>query len=112
MIRDISWLWRTAYNCAIDGCSNWEHQGEQVSEAFDSAREVGILHGLVVYVYVLIALKQLLEIYISRTLTEVEPNAYLYIANAYFAATSGRGTYSILFSYFFFAHQTPSDLGT
>jgi hypothetical protein len=71
MIRDISWLWRTAYNCAIDGCSNWEHQGEQVSEAFDSARE-------------------LLEIYISRTLTEVEPNAYLYIANAYFAATSGR----------------------
>ncbi|KAG6371536.1 hypothetical protein JVT61DRAFT_9242 [Boletus reticuloceps] len=71
LIRDISWLWRTAYNCAIDGCSNWENQGEQVSEAFDTARE-------------------LLEIYISRTLTEVEPSAYLYIANASFAATSGR----------------------
>ncbi|KAF8139809.1 hypothetical protein EV363DRAFT_1310706 [Boletus edulis] len=71
LIRDISWLWRTAYNCAIDGCSNWENQGEQVSDAFDTARE-------------------LLEIYISRTLTEVEPSAYLYIANASFAATSGR----------------------
>jgi hypothetical protein len=34
--------------------------------------------------------KQLLELYISRTLTEVEPSVYLYIANASFAATSGR----------------------
>ncbi|KAG8220197.1 hypothetical protein J3R82DRAFT_1233 [Butyriboletus roseoflavus] len=71
VIRDISWLWRTAYNCAIEGCSNWENEGEQVSEAFDAARE-------------------LLELYISRTITEVEPGVYVYIANASFAATSGR----------------------
>ncbi|KAH0838692.1 hypothetical protein J3R83DRAFT_7020 [Lanmaoa asiatica] len=69
IIRDVSWLWRTAYNCAIEGCSNWEDQGEQVSEAFDTAREAGIFHGSVM---------------------EVEPSAYMYIANASFAATSGR----------------------
>ncbi|KAI9566962.1 meiosis protein SPO22/ZIP4 like-domain-containing protein [Boletus coccyginus] len=77
VIRDLSWLWRTAYNCAIEGCSVWENQGEQVSEAFDAARE-------------------LLELYISRTLTEVEPSVHLYIANASFAATSGRATKVIL----------------
>ncbi|KAG9314764.1 meiosis protein SPO22/ZIP4 like-domain-containing protein [Chiua virens] len=71
VIRDISWLWRTAYNSAIDGCSNWEDLGQQISEAFDAARE-------------------LLELYISRTVTEVEPSVYVYIANASFAATSGR----------------------
>ncbi|KAL4069087.1 hypothetical protein J3A83DRAFT_4095527 [Scleroderma citrinum] len=71
VIRDLSWLWRTAYNCAIEGCSNWDNHSEEVSEAFDIAR-------------------QLLELYISRTLTEVEPSTYLYIANASFAATSGR----------------------
>lgn len=60
---------------------------------------------------VLIDRKQLLELYISRTLTEVEPSVYLYIANASFAATSGRGIapHSVLF---LFTHQTPSDLGT
>lgn len=46
VIRDLSWLWRTAYNSAIEGCSVWENQGEQVSEAFDAAREVGIFQGL------------------------------------------------------------------
>ncbi|KAF8845524.1 SPO22-domain-containing protein [Paxillus ammoniavirescens] len=71
VIRDVSWLWRTAYNCAIDGCSNWDDQGEQVSYAFDIARE-------------------LLELYVSRTITEVDPSTYMYIANASFAATSGR----------------------
>ena len=45
VMRDISWLWRTAYNSAVEGCSSWENQGAQVSEAFDAAREVGIFHG-------------------------------------------------------------------
>ncbi|KAF9229785.1 hypothetical protein BS17DRAFT_688278 [Gyrodon lividus] len=71
VIRDVSWLWRTAYNCAIEGCSNWDNHGEQVSYAFDIARE-------------------LLELYVSRTITEVDPSTYMYIANASFAATSGR----------------------
>ena len=42
VIRDVSWLWRTAYNAAIEGCSSWENQGEQVSEAFDAAREASV----------------------------------------------------------------------
>ncbi|KAI5997768.1 hypothetical protein EDC04DRAFT_2612500 [Pisolithus marmoratus] len=68
VIRDLSWLWRTAYNCAIDGCSNWDNHGEEVSNAFDIARQ---------------------------TLTEVEPSTYVYIANASFAATSGRGAEAV-----------------
>ena len=55
--------------------------------------------------------KQLLELYISRTLTEAEPSVYLYIANASFAATSGRGI-ALHLVLFLVAHQTPSDLGT
>lgn len=35
--------------------------------------------------------EQLLELYISRTVLEVEPSVYVYLANASFAATSGRG---------------------
>jgi hypothetical protein len=54
--------------------------------------------------------KQLLELYISRTLTEVEPSVYLYIANASFAATSGRGIVPHLVL-FLFTHQTLSYLG-
>ena len=42
IIRDLSWLWRTAYNCAIEGCSNWDNHGEEVANAFDIAREVSI----------------------------------------------------------------------
>jgi hypothetical protein len=38
--KDLSWLWRTAYNCAIQGCSEWEHSEEQISELFDISREV------------------------------------------------------------------------
>lgn len=40
---------------------------------------------------ILVDRKQLLELYISRTIIEVEPRVYVYIANASFAATSGRG---------------------
>ncbi|KAG6334327.1 hypothetical protein ID866_4762 [Astraeus odoratus] len=71
VLRDLSWLWRTAYNCAVEGCSNWDNHPEEVSNAFDIAR-------------------QLLELYISKTLTDVEPSTYLCVANASFAATSGR----------------------
>jgi hypothetical protein len=40
IFKDISWLWRTAYNSAVQGCSEWENAGEQISELFDIAREV------------------------------------------------------------------------
>ena len=40
--KDVSWLWRTAYNCAIQGCSDWENQEDAVATLFDVAREVGV----------------------------------------------------------------------
>lgn len=40
VIRDIAWLWRAAYNCAIQGCSEWEHAESTVSDIFDIARQV------------------------------------------------------------------------
>ena len=38
--KDISWLWRTAYNCAVQGCADWEAEEEAASDLFDVAREV------------------------------------------------------------------------
>lgn len=36
--KDVSWLWRTAYNAAVAGCHDWEEL--VVAEVFDLAREV------------------------------------------------------------------------
>ncbi|PSR82972.1 hypothetical protein PHLCEN_2v5942 [Hermanssonia centrifuga] len=38
--KDVSWLWRTAYNCAVQGCAEWENSEEAVSDLFDIARNV------------------------------------------------------------------------
>ncbi|KAI0318005.1 meiosis protein SPO22/ZIP4 like-domain-containing protein [Amylostereum chailletii] len=35
IIKDISWLWRTAYNCANQGCSEWDNSEEKVPPLFD-----------------------------------------------------------------------------
>ncbi|KAI0802995.1 hypothetical protein BC629DRAFT_1284035 [Irpex lacteus] len=68
--KDISWLWRTAYNCAVQGCTEWEDE-EAVSHLFDLAR-------------------QLLEIYCTSVLTEADAELSAYVANATFAAVAGR----------------------
>ncbi|CAE6451343.1 unnamed protein product [Rhizoctonia solani] len=36
--KDLSWLWRTAYNAAVAGCQDWEEM--VVAEIFDLAREL------------------------------------------------------------------------
>jgi hypothetical protein len=38
--KDLSWLWRTAYNCAFQGCCEWDSTTEQSTELFNIAREV------------------------------------------------------------------------
>ena len=38
--RDISWLWRMAYNSAVKGCSTWDCPDDLVSDLFDISREV------------------------------------------------------------------------
>jgi len=69
--KDISWLWRTAYNCAVQGCSEWEDSEEKVAELFDLAR-------------------QLLEAYCDSVLTDVDAEVHVHIINASFAAVAGR----------------------
>jgi len=69
--KDISWLWRTAYNCAVQGCTDWEDMDEAVSDLFDVARP-------------------LLETYCASVLTDVDAELYVHLVNASFAATAGR----------------------
>ncbi|KAI0727576.1 hypothetical protein C8Q72DRAFT_839118 [Fomitopsis betulina] len=71
VIRDIAWLWRAAYNCAIQGCSEWEHAESTVSDIFDIAR-------------------QLLEAYRDASLTDTDVEIHLHIIDASFAAVAGR----------------------
>lgn len=40
VFKDISWLWRLAYNCAVEGTSQWVNAGDQIAELFDISREV------------------------------------------------------------------------
>ncbi|KAI0344026.1 hypothetical protein BDW22DRAFT_1412644 [Trametopsis cervina] len=68
--KDLSWLWRTAYNCAVQGCMDWGNE-EAVSSLFDISRE-------------------LLELYNTLVLTEADTELDLYIATASFAAVAGR----------------------
>ncbi|THG97385.1 hypothetical protein EW026_g4602 [Hermanssonia centrifuga] len=69
--KDVSWLWRTAYNCAVQGCAEWENSEEAVSDLFDIARN-------------------LLEVFCASALTDVDPELYVYLTNASFAAVSGK----------------------
>ncbi|TFK48044.1 hypothetical protein OE88DRAFT_1810744 [Heliocybe sulcata] len=69
--KDLSWLWRAAYNCAVQGCSEWDSPEDTVSDLFDISRE-------------------LLEIFCHAALVEADSDIYQYLANASFAAISGR----------------------
>ncbi|KAJ3558726.1 hypothetical protein NM688_g744 [Phlebia brevispora] len=69
--KDISWLWRTAYNCAVQGCAEWENAEAAVSDLFDIAQN-------------------LLEVYCTSALTDVDAELLVYLTNATFAAVSGR----------------------
>ncbi|KIJ97167.1 hypothetical protein K443DRAFT_106039 [Laccaria amethystina LaAM-08-1] len=71
IFKDVSWLWRTAYNCAVQGCSDWENAGEQISELFDISR-------------------QLLEACCNASPVDVDSESRLHLVNASFAAVSGR----------------------
>ncbi|PCH33182.1 hypothetical protein WOLCODRAFT_93070 [Wolfiporia cocos MD-104 SS10] len=71
VFKDVSWLWRTAYNRAIQGCSEWTESEEYVSELFDVAR-------------------QLLEAYRDSALADVDVEIHVHIINASFAAVAGK----------------------
>ncbi|KIK46084.1 hypothetical protein CY34DRAFT_22194 [Suillus luteus UH-Slu-Lm8-n1] len=77
LARDVSWLWRTAYNCAIQACSDWEDREDQISDIFDAAR-------------------RLLELYTLHAAVDVDQATYIYLVNASFASASGRAPFSQL----------------
>ncbi|EPQ61285.1 hypothetical protein GLOTRDRAFT_31559, partial [Gloeophyllum trabeum ATCC 11539] len=69
--KDVSWLWRAAYNCGVQGCSEWESSPDTVSDLFEATRE-------------------LLEVYCQMAAMDVDSDVYQYIVNASFASISGR----------------------
>ncbi|KAK7688019.1 hypothetical protein QCA50_008389 [Cerrena zonata] len=69
--KDISWLWRTAYNCAVQGCSEWENTEDEVADLFDIAR-------------------LLLTDYSDLLLTDLDPAAFVHLVNAFFASVAGK----------------------
>ncbi|KAF8919136.1 hypothetical protein CPB85DRAFT_1429768 [Mucidula mucida] len=69
--KDLSWLWRTAYNCAIQGCSEWAANHERISDLFDMARD-------------------LLEIHCQSSPLEVDVEVYMHLSIASFSGVSGR----------------------
>ncbi|KAI0271679.1 hypothetical protein BC834DRAFT_922404 [Gloeopeniophorella convolvens] len=76
IIKDVSWLWRTAYNCAAQGCTEWDNAEDRVPPLFDVSRE-------------------LLESYFDTAL-EVDEEMYLCVVFSSFAATSARGVSNFL----------------
>ena len=40
--KDVSWLWRTAFNVALQGCSEWQHVESDISELFELSYKVGL----------------------------------------------------------------------
>ncbi len=91
VIKDVSWLWRTAYNCAVQGCTEWDNAEEKLPPLFDVSREVR----LVLYLVTLCskgAGSQLLEVYLETAL-EVDEEMYLCIVFSSLAAVSARGMF-------------------
>ncbi|KAJ6505545.1 hypothetical protein C8R45DRAFT_1209240 [Mycena sanguinolenta] len=71
IIKDVSWLWRTAYNCAVQGCAEWERSEERISQLFEFARD-------------------LLTTCCDASPVDVDAELYLHLINASFSGVSGR----------------------
>ncbi|KAI0358894.1 hypothetical protein OH77DRAFT_1493876 [Trametes cingulata] len=69
--KDVSWLWRTAYNTAVQGCSEWENQEDTISDLFDIT-------------------KQLLQLYLRGPSAEPEAELQMFLITASFAGAAGR----------------------
>ncbi|CDO70960.1 hypothetical protein BN946_scf184829.g69 [Trametes cinnabarina] len=70
-MKDVSWLWRTAYNTAVQGCSEWENQEDGISDLFDTAKE-------------------LLKMYMRSPAVDSEAELQKFLITASFAGTAGR----------------------
>ena len=97
MIKDVSWLWRTAYNCAAQGCTEWENAEERVPPLFDASREVRpVLYPGLRCDVIQPHGAQLLSTYLETAL-EVDEEMHLCIVFSSFAAASARGVFRFNF---------------
>ncbi|KAJ7030194.1 meiosis protein SPO22/ZIP4 like-domain-containing protein [Mycena alexandri] len=71
IIKDVSWLWRTAYNCAVQGCAEWERNEERIALLFEVARD-------------------LITTCCEASPVDVDADLYLHLINASFSGVSGR----------------------
>ncbi|KZS90228.1 SPO22-domain-containing protein [Sistotremastrum niveocremeum HHB9708] len=71
ILKDVSWLWRTAYNTAVSGCADWDDCELAVSNLFDVALD-------------------LMDIFSKESVAEPDVEMYGYKVYAAFAAVSGK----------------------
>ncbi|KAL0950560.1 hypothetical protein HGRIS_007363 [Hohenbuehelia grisea] len=69
--KDVSWLWRTAYNCAVQGCADWEQFDDRIPELFEMARD-------------------LLQMFCDASPLDTDAELYIHLMNASFSALCGR----------------------
>lgn len=95
--KDVSWLWRTAYNTALQGCSEWQHAETQIGDLFELSYEVTRS------VYLssrlrLIYRTQLAHTYSRIAIDNTETDVYVHMAHSAFSCVSARSEYSMLSS--------------
>ncbi|KAL5518460.1 SPO22 [Sanghuangporus vaninii] len=76
--KDVSWLWRTAYNIALQGCSEWRDAEIQIGEIFELSYELAHAYS---------------RIAVANTETDV----YICMAHSAFSSLSAR-IFSLRFS--------------
>ncbi|OCB89780.1 hypothetical protein A7U60_g3040 [Sanghuangporus baumii] len=76
--KDVSWLWRTAYNIALQGCSEWRDADIQIGELFELSHELAHAYS---------------RIAVANTETDV----YICMAHSAFSSLSAR-IFSLRFS--------------
>ncbi|KAL5495788.1 SPO22_1 [Sanghuangporus weigelae] len=76
--KDVSWLWRTAYNIALQGCSEWRDAEIQIGELFELSYELA-------------------HAYSRIAVANTEMDAYICMAHSAFSSLSAR-IFSLRFS--------------
>ncbi|KAI5118182.1 hypothetical protein M0805_004995 [Coniferiporia weirii] len=71
LVKDVSWLWRTVYNAAIQGCSDWRHAELQIADLFEIAFE-------------------LINAYSRITVASTEMDVFIHMAYSAFSCVSAR----------------------
>jgi hypothetical protein len=95
-MKDISWLWRSAYNSAVQGCSEWENCSDQIAELFDAARIVSPLSkGCKNLALIPLNWSQLLETWCQASPLDIDDEIRLYLISATFSAVSAKGAHPV-----------------